>query len=194
MAGRFLYDAFRDSGWTPSASCSALGASTLPVVLVQKSVRSVSTPKIGAGPTDHSVFIGQSFPPTDEVINKFVFDVLTSIGRKAATGEKPKADRISEEIKGQGLIEQQAIFVGIFKRRNKIARKREWTTGTWVIDEKAYDLGRQKSLMLLNEQDVTSIGVIQSDYEYFEFSRERLEVLAIKFVNLLSITNNGLVR
>jgi hypothetical protein len=56
--------------------------------------------------------------------------VLTSIARKAATGEKPKADRISEEIKGQGLIEQQAIFVEIFKRRKKIARKREWTTGT----------------------------------------------------------------
>jgi hypothetical protein len=122
---------------------------------------------MGAGPTDHSVFIGQSFPPTDKVINKFVFDVLTSIDRKAATGQKPKADRISEEVKGQGLIEQQAIFVEIFKRRDKIARKREWTTGTWVIDEKAYALGRKKSLILLNEQGVSSIGVIQGDYEYY---------------------------
>jgi hypothetical protein len=139
-----------------------------------------------------SVFIGQSFSEADEPINKFVFDVLTGIGLDPVTGEKPKADRISDKVKG--LIEQQAVFVGIFTKRDKIARKQEWTTSTWVIDEKAYALGRQKPLILIKEQGVVSIGGIQGDYEYFEFTRDRLELLAVKLIGLFSLTNNGLAK
>jgi hypothetical protein len=137
-----------------------------------------------------TAFVGQSFSQNDEIINKLVFDVLTAIGVTVATGEKPKADRISEKVKS--LIEQQAIFVGIFTRRDKIARKKEWATSTWVIDEKAYALGRQKRLILLKEQGVNSIGGIQGDYEYFEFSRDNLGDVVLKLVNLFSLTNNGL--
>jgi len=139
-----------------------------------------------------TVFIGQSFSANDERVNKLVFEVLTEIGLDVVTGEKPKADRISEKVKS--LIEQQSLFVGIFTRRDKIARKQEWTTSTWVIDEKAYALGRKKPLILLKEQGVSSIGGIQGDYEYFEFSREYLEVLALKLIRLFSLTNNGLVK
>ena len=91
------------------------------------------------------------------------------------TGEKPRAASISEKVKR--LIEEQSTFVGVFTRRDKIARKSEWTTSAWVLDEKAYALGRQKPLILLKEQGVGSIGGIQGDYEYIEFSREALESL-----------------
>jgi len=75
------------------------------------------------------------------------------------TGARPKADRISEKVKQ--LIDQQLIFVGIFTRRDKIARKAEWTTSPWVIDEKAYAVGGNKKLVLLKESGVGSIGGIQ---------------------------------
>lgn len=141
-------------------------------------------------PIGNSVFIGQSFAATDTRVNQCVADVLNGLGLKVVTGERPKADRISDKVKG--LIEQQSIFAGVFTRRDKIARKAEWTTSAWVIDEKAYALGRQKPLILLKEQGVNSIGGIQGDYEYIEFSRESLEALAVKLIQLFNLTNNGL--
>jgi hypothetical protein len=115
---------------------------------------------------------------------------LEALGVKPVTGERPKADFISEKVKR--LIEEQSIFVGIFTRRDKIARKPEWTTSAWVIDEKAYAVGRQKPLILLREQGVGSIGGIQGDYEYLDFSREALEGLALRLVQLFEVANNGL--
>jgi hypothetical protein len=138
----------------------------------------------------HSAFIGQSFTTSDKQVNSCVFETLKALGVKVVTGEKPKADQISEKVKR--LIEEQSIFVGIFTRRDKIARKAEWTTSTWVIDEKAYALGRNKRLVLIKEQGVGSVGGIQGDYEYLEFSRDSLELLAIRLVQLFDLSNGGL--
>lgn len=138
----------------------------------------------------HSAFVGRSFVPIDKRVNQCVFETLAALGVKVVTGEKPKADLISEKVKQ--LIEEQSIFVGVFTRRDKIARKPEWTTSTWVIDEKAYALGRQKRLILLKEQGVGSIGGIQGDYEYLEFSRDALESLVLRLVQVFELTNNGL--
>jgi hypothetical protein len=57
-----------------------------------------------------------------------VTDVLEAIGIRVVTGEKPKADRISNKVKA--AIEGQHIFVGIFTRRDKLAGKNEWNTST----------------------------------------------------------------
>jgi hypothetical protein len=140
----------------------------------------------------NSVFIGQSFVTADVEVNQCVYEVLKGLGLDVVTGEKPRADRISDKVKN--LIEQQSLFVGIFTRRDKIARKTEWTTSTWVIDEKAYALGLQKPLILLKEQGVNNIGGIQGDYEYFEFSRERLELLAVKLIKLFDVRTSGLAK
>lgn len=138
----------------------------------------------------NSAFVGQSFVPADRSVNQCVCDTLEALGIKAVTGEKPKADLISEKVKR--LIEEQSVFVGVFTRRDKIARKPEWTTSAWVIDEKAYALGRKKRLVLLKEQGVGSIGGIQGDYEYIEFSRDALQNLAIRLMQMFELTNNGL--
>ena len=90
------------------------------------------------------------------------------------------------------LIDVQDAFVGIFTRRDKIARRPEWTTSPWIIDEKAYAVGRQKKLVLLKERGVGSIGGIQGDYEFVEFSRDRLERLVVRLVQLFDLTNRGL--
>jgi hypothetical protein len=162
------------------------------VPLKQSRGRSIVTalPSTSAKNIVQSAFVGQSFAPNDRRINQCIFDTLEALGVKVVTGEKPKADHISEKIKQ--LIEEQSIFVGVFTKRDKIARKPEWTTSAWVIDEKAYALGRRKRLILLKEQGVGSVGGIQGDYEYLEFSRDSLENLTIRLIQLFELTNNGL--
>jgi hypothetical protein len=134
-----------------------------------------------------TAFVGHSFATKDAVIVRCVTDVLEAIGIEVVTGEKPKADRISSKVKT--LIEGQHLFVGIFTRRDKLAGKAEWNTSTWVIDEKAY-ASRTKKLILLKETGVESIGGIQGDHEYIEFSRDRFQeaVLALLQVFRLAVT------
>lgn len=161
------------------------------VVLPLKTARGRTSPTLSQPRGGKlTAFIGQSFATADESVNQCIADVLIALGVTVVTGEKPKADSISEKVKE--LIEAQAIFVGIFTRREKIARKPEWTTSPWVIDEKAYAVGRQKQLVLLKEQGVGSIGGIQGDYEFLEFSRHSLEILVIRIVQLFSLANAGL--
>src|SRR5207245_5336154 len=96
-----------------------------------------------------------------------VLETLHAIGISAVTGGKPRADRISEKVKR--LIERQYLFVGLFTRRHAIPGRSLWTTSAWVIDEKAYALGKGKKLVLLREDGIDSIGGIQGDYEFVEF-------------------------
>lgn len=160
--------------------------------LKQSRGRSINTPAPSASPRVlvHSAFVGQSFSPTDNQVNMCVTNTLDALGVMVVTGEKPRAGLISDKVKLS--IEGQSIFVGVFTRRDKIARKPEWTTSAWVLDEKAYALGRQKRLILIKEQGVSSIGGIQGDYEYIEFSRDALESLSVRLIQLFDMTNNGL--
>jgi len=144
------------------------------------------------GVFDGKAFVGHSFLSSDKRVADCVIQSLTAIGVSVVTGEKPKAERISEKVKK--LIEEQHLFVGVFTRREKIARKKEWTTTTWVVDEKAYAVGKGKKLILVKEEGVGSIGGIQGDYEFIEFSRDRLEELPVKLVQVFDVTATGLKR
>jgi len=172
---------------------AVLRSYTVDVILPLKRGRGLmprsSTPS-DTGESALTVFIGQSFSDSDKAVNKAVADILEAIGITVATGEKPKADTISEKVKN--LIETQSVFIGVFTRRDKIARKPEWTTSPWVIDEKAYALGRQKRLILLKEEGVGSIGGIQGDYEYIEFSRGKLELMLVRLVQAFDVVTRGL--
>jgi hypothetical protein len=136
-----------------------------------------------------TAFVGHSFAPKDVAIVRCVTDVLETVGIRVVTGEKPKADRISSKVKT--LIEGQHLFVGIFTRRDKLAGKKEWNTSTWVIDEKAY-ASRNKKLILLKEAGVESIGGIQGDHEYIEFSRERFGEAIVALLQVFRLTVDGL--
>lgn len=135
-------------------------------------------------------FVGHSFAKSDESVNDSIVAFLTSLGIKVVTGERPKADSISEKVKRE--IDDQAIFVGVFTRRDKIARKPKWTTSPWVIDEKAYAIGRRKKLILIKENGVGSIGGIQGDYEFLEFTRDDLSSLLTRLLQLFDVTVSGL--
>ncbi len=137
-----------------------------------------------------SAFVGHSFSANDKKMNHCITQTLTALRINVVTGEKPKADIISEKIKR--LIEDQYLFVGVFTCRDKIARKNEWTTSSWVIDEKAYAVAKQKKLILFRETGVVSIGGLQGDYEFIEFSRNRLENLVVRLVEILDVQTRGL--
>jgi hypothetical protein len=117
-----------------------------------------------------------------------IVDALKAIGIDVVTGEKPRAEKVSTKVKG--MIDGQHMFVGIFTRRDKLVGKKKWSTSTWVIDEKAY--ASRKKLVLLVEEGVESIGGIQGDAEYIEFSREKLAQAVVKLLQLFKLETGGL--
>ncbi len=135
-------------------------------------------------------FVGHSFADGDTPLVNTVIEVLRALGIQVETGLKPKADRISDKVKT--LIDEQHIFVGIFTRRDKLEGKELWNTSAWVIDEKAYAYGRNKKLILLKEEDVQSIGGIQGDYEFLEFSRNGFHNAILGLIQLFSVSVRGL--
>jgi hypothetical protein len=131
-----------------------------------------------------SIFIGQSFASDDAIVNGTIRQFVEAFGYNVITGEKPKADSVSKKVRER--IESATYFLGIFTRRDRVkGRRNEWTTSTWVIDEKAYALANRKKLVLIREAGVQSIGGIQGDYEYLEFAREQLAELLVKLVPVL---------
>jgi hypothetical protein len=167
--------------------------SELLVPLMQGNAQ-VAAPAVAAAvPNDAfapSAFVGHSFNEADLPFVSVVVETLKAIGITVATGEKPKADRISEKVKK--LIDGQHIFVGIFTRRAKLEGKNAWTTSEWVLDEKAYAYGKGRKLILLKEVEVESIGGIQGDYEYLEFTREKFHEVIVKLVQVFVVSVQGL--
>lgn len=132
-----------------------------------------------------TAFVGMSFAEEDRYVNESFEKLIESLGIEVLSGETPKADAISNKIKER--IDLSDFFVGIFTRRDKLAGKQKWTTSSWIIDEKAYAVGKNKKLVLLREQGVESIGGLQGDYEYIEFSRSALEKALLSVVELFDI-------
>ena len=142
-----------------------------------------SPPQQAVFATGAAVFVGQSFLPQDRAVNEVIVGFLQAYGFAVVTGEKPRASAISRKVRDR--LDGAAIFVGIFTRRDKIARKKEWTTSTWVIDEKAYAIAKTKTLILLKEEGVSNIGGLQGDYEYLEFDRSSIATLLIQLLQLI---------
>jgi hypothetical protein len=124
-----------------------------------------------------TAFVGQSFAAVDDRVNHIVRRFLEAMDIKVVTGEKPAADSISAKVRRR--IEGAQLFVGVFTRRDRIAGRQEWSTSTWIVDEKAYALARDRKLVLIKEEGVQSIGGLQGDYEYIEFRRDKLESLVL---------------
>jgi hypothetical protein len=184
-----ILDSFTTEFIIPLKQARAGEASTKTPIAVAASVATGAV-RLLTGDFHPTAFVAQSFALNDRHVNDCVAKALALIGITVVTGEKPKADRISEKIKRR--IDEQYLFVGVFTRRDKIARKAEWTTSPWVIDEKAYASGKGKKLLLLKENGVSSIGGLQGDYEYIEFSRDTLEALIFKLLEMFIVKVQGL--
>jgi hypothetical protein len=137
-----------------------------------------------------TAFVGHSFAREDaELVNTFI-NILEALGVQVVTGSKPKADKISDKVKA--LIEKQHLFVGIFTRRDKLEGKNSWTTSTWVIEEKAYAVAQKRPLILLKEADVESIGGMHGDYQFIEFSRDKIGEGVVGLLQLFTLNVQGL--
>lgn len=137
-----------------------------------------------------TAFVGHSFLQPDLRLAQAVIDTLSAVGVIAVTGEKPKAERISEKVKE--LIDSQEIFVGVFTRRDKIQGRHEWTTTAWVLEEKAYAIAKKKELILLREEGVGTIGGLHGDHEYIPFARDAIPELLVRMLRTLDIRTRGL--
>lgn len=135
-----------------------------------------------------SVFVGHSFATEDEHVNDVILRFLAAFGLEVVTGEKPSANTVSAKVRGR--IEQCEGFVGVFTRRDKIARKNEWLPSPWVVDEKAFALAKNKKLILLRETGIQSIGGLQGDYEYLEFDRTDMGDLLVRLLETLRGVGN----
>ncbi len=151
---------------------------------------SAAPPSVTSGELNLNAFLGHSFAEDDKFVVECVAESLEAVGVSVVTGRKPRADRISEKVKR--LIDSQAIFVGLFTCRERIARREAWTTSPWVIDEKAYAVAKGKRLILIKEVGVSSIGGIQGDYEFVEFSRDKLHQLVLDLLSIFELRNSGL--
>lgn len=130
-----------------------------------------------------TAFVGLSFAEEDAEVNELIKRFIRAFGLAVTTGEKPKADKVSTKVRER--IETAQIFVGIFTRRDKLAKGSEWATSAWIIDEKAYALAKNKRLVLLKEHGVKSVGGLQGDYEYLEFRRDQIADLLIRLLDTL---------
>lgn len=137
-------------------------------------------------PAADAAFVGHSFSKDDRDVVNAVIELLRTVGVPVVTGEKPRANRISDKVKKR--IESCPIFIGLFTRQDRISRKKEWTTSPWIIDEKAYALAKGKKLVLLKEHEVSNIGGIQGDYEYLVFERDKLVDLVIGLLKLFDLS------
>lgn len=137
-----------------------------------------------------TAFVGHSFAASDKDIVACVVQSLAAIGIHTETGERPAADAVAAKVKRR--IDAQHMFVGLFTRRDKIARRQAWTTSTWIVDEKAYALARGKRLILLWEDGVDAIGGLQGDHEYIKFERGRLDKLALALISIFEVAVSDL--
>jgi hypothetical protein len=138
---------------------------------------------------ERTAFVGHSFSSDDAEVVGFVKAVLSEMAVRCISGEASEAKSVSEKVKSR--INSAEIFVGIFTRREKLEGKDEWSTSSWVIEEKVHAEGLGKKLILLKETGVVQIGGMQGDYEYIEFDRGALHKAAVRLLQTIWSLNPG---
>lgn len=119
-----------------------------------------------------TAFVGHSFNQEDHDLVSAIKHLLTSLGVTCDSGEKPQGRSVSKKILER--IKSNELFVGIFTRKTKLSGTNQWTTSSWIVEEKAAAINERKRLLLLVEEGVTDIGGLQGDYEYVRFNKFRL--------------------
>jgi tetratricopeptide (TPR) repeat protein len=138
---------------------------------------------------DKTAFVGHSFSEKDVEVVSFFKEILAEMSVKCLSGEKAEAKSISDKVKER--IQRAELFIGIFTQAEKIEGKDEWSTSSWVIEEKAYAQTLGKKLILIKENGISQIGGMQGDYEYVSFNRNELHKAAIKLMQMIWSINPG---
>lgn len=131
--------------------------------------------------------MGHSFLKKDRVLINSLKRILSSLGVVCDSGEKPEGGSVSMKVLER--LQRNDIFVGVFTKRSRLADSKNWTTSSWVVEEKAAAIDKGKRLLLLVEEGVEEIGGLQGDYEYVRFNRSQFYESIPKIVDYIrSIT------
>lgn len=132
-----------------------------------------------------AIFVGYRFTPEDkELLDKFI-ELFTLEGFNCISGETAKAEDIDEKVKE--TIEQQSEGVIVIFTKEEELREGGWTTSTWLTDEKAFAIGKNKPVLLFFEDCIaqTQRKGIHGELEYVEFNRDKLDEALLKAIPYL---------
>ena len=121
-----------------------------------------------------TIFVGYRFTPEDEgLANKFI-ELFNAEGFHCISGKTARHEDVDEKVKQ--IIEQQAEGVVIIFTKEQELTKGGWTTSPWLIDEKAFAMGKNKPVLLFFEDCIahTQRKGIHGDLEYITFNRVSL--------------------
>lgn len=139
------------------------------------SVRAVARPMI---------FVGYRYTAEDEILAKKFFELFYLENFVCLSGKTAKAEDIDEKVKG--FIEQSEGVIIIFTKETEL-KEGGWTTSTWLTDEKAFAMGKDKPILLFFEDCIAHTGRkgIHGELEYVDFNREHLEDAFLKGIPYL---------
>lgn len=138
---------------------------------------------------ERTAFIGHSFADDDHELVTFYKQLLSEMGLRCTSGERPESTHIHEKV--QRRILQADIFVAILTRRDKIEGEDLWRAAEWLEQELTFAAANKKQLILLKESKVRRVGGIQGDWEYIEFDRECLHRSVIKLIQMIWAISPG---
>jgi len=131
-----------------------------------------------------TVFVGYQYTEDDEPIADWFIKLISQEGFEPTSGKKPKAQAFDEKVKR--MIARSEGVVVIFTKEKEL-RERGWTTPTWLTDEKAFAIGKDKPIALFFEDCIaeTETKGIQGLHEHIKFNRKHLDKARPRIVKYL---------
>jgi hypothetical protein len=125
------------------------------------------------------IFISHSFDSKDKSVFEWFEKKIKELlkGVEIVTARKAEYKPVWKKIKNK--IHSCVGIVGICTRANKIERKKEYKTKSWVLTELAYGVGRDMPSFAFIEKGVKDLGLI-STREFVPFDRNRLNGIESK--------------
>jgi hypothetical protein len=130
------------------------------------------------------VFVAFRYTSEDEKIaEKFMelFEYENFIVLSARIAEARDIDE-----KARGMISEADGIIVIFTRESEL-KEGGWTTSTWLTDEKAFAIGKDKPPILFYEDCIAESQMkgIHGNLEYIKFNRERLDEAFLRAIPYL---------
>jgi len=110
-------------------------------------------------------------------------ELLHDHGFEVVTGEEANRS-ISSAVLDR--IRTSDFFLCLLTRVGQMSTG-EWTTSSWVIEEKGAALAMEKYIVLLVEDGVTGIGGLQGDWQQHRFTPKEFTTAALRAVRELRI-------
>lgn len=121
------------------------------------------------------------FIPEDEGIANTIKKLLELEGFVCVDAQTAKAEDVSDKVKKE--IENSDGVVVIFTKVKQLSNGK-WTTSSWLNDEKAFALGKNKPILLFFEDciDPDERKGIHGELEYLPFNRDKMDEFILRAI------------